>query len=494
MQKIYEALQQGQDIRQNLIELKRLLKEEGALEEYLEMTEDDALIASFLKDEDPKIRKNAALVLGLLQSQESLEELWEAYQSETQLFVRAAYIHAMQNLDCKTYEQEIKDRYQELLAYDPKEDEQKHLQEELHELQRLAIRLGGTARHRFTGWDQPQDFILTTMKNYQDTTAVQVENGQVKIIPMGVQVLQGDVREAVRLRTYRELLFVIHGNRNLPPDPERMARLLMRSDLLPLLKATHEGDTPFYFRLEIRSDMEQEEKSAFAKKLASELEQRTHRELVNSTEHYEVELRLIQNRKGGFYPCLKLYTVPMKRFSYRKYTTGTSMHPSLAALLVELSSSWQTEHAQVLDAFCGTGTLLTERIYALPVRSAYGVDTFGDAIVGARANAQIARMQINYVQRDILDFTHEYLFDEIWADMPSVGTRTKEEQADFYEAFLDKTGELLSGHGRVFLYSCDSDLVKGYLERHSHLRLRQEFRIREKDGSCLMILEEQGAV
>ncbi|KAI4448474.1 hypothetical protein C823_002994 [Eubacterium plexicaudatum ASF492] len=73
MQKVYEALKQGSDVRNNLIQLKQMLKEEGALEQYLSMTEDDELIASFLQDEDPKTRKNAALILGLLQSQESIE-------------------------------------------------------------------------------------------------------------------------------------------------------------------------------------------------------------------------------------------------------------------------------------------------------------------------------------------------------------------------------------------------------------------------------------
>ena len=41
MQKVYEALQQGREIRKNLIELKKMLKEEGALDTYLSMTEDD---------------------------------------------------------------------------------------------------------------------------------------------------------------------------------------------------------------------------------------------------------------------------------------------------------------------------------------------------------------------------------------------------------------------------------------------------------------------
>lgn len=493
MQKVYEALQQGTDIRSNLIELKQMLKEEGALDTYLSMTEDDELIASFLKDEDAKTRKNAAQVLGLLQSQESIGQLWEAYVSETQLFVKSAYLSAMQKLDCRAYEAQLKERYQELMAYEPNEDEIKHVQEELKELRRLAVRFdGGITKHKFIGYDKPLDFILTTIKNYQDTTSVQVESGASKIIPMGVQVVGGNIREALKIRTFRELLFTLRCDRKLPPQPAVIAQELARSNLMYLLKELHEGEAPFYFRLEIRGSMPLDKKSSFAKKLAAQLEQRTHQMLLNSTDHYEIEIRLMPNRNGGFYPSVKLYTIPMKRFAYRKYATSTSMHPSLAALLVELASNWLKDQAQIMDACCGTGALLMERIYALPVRSAYGLDTFGEAIQGARENAGIAHMNIHFVQRDFLGFTHTYAFDEIWADVPARGKKEREEQDAFYQAFLIKAKELLAEHGRIFLYCDESGILKKHLRlMEDDFRLRQEFAIREKDGVYFFIIEKK---
>lgn len=492
MQKIYEALKQGSDVRNNLIQLKQMLKEEGALEEYLSMTEDDELIASFLQNEDAKVRKNAALVLGLLQSQESIEKLWEAYVSETQLFVRGSYLSAIQKLDCRAYESQIKRHYQKLLAYEPAEDEKKHIQDELKELRRLVIQFdGGISRHPFTGYDKPRDFILTTIKNYQDTTGVQVESGAVRVIPMGVQVVGGSVREVLNIRTFRELLFTLRCEKNLPPQPAVIAKELAKSNLTRLLGEMHEGGAPFYFRLEIRGPMPLDKKSAFAKKLAAELEQRTHHALVNSTEHYEVELRLVQNRNGGFYPCVKLFTIPMKRFAYRKYTTASSMHPSLAALLVELASNWLTERARVLDAFCGTGTLLMERMYALIVRTAYALEVFGDAVQGARENAGIAHMNINFVQRSFFEFTHEMRFHEIWADLPVRGKKTKEEQDLFYQEFFEKAQTLLEERGRIFMFCNENGLTKKYLRLHENLHLKQEFCIREKDGAYFYIIEMQ---
>ncbi len=232
-----------------------------------------------------------------------------------------------------------------------------------------------------------------------------------------------------------------------------------------------------------------EKKSTFAKKLAAEIEQRTKHFLVNSTEHYEVEIRLVQNRNGGFYPCIKLFTIPMKRFAYRKYTTSASMHPSLAALLAELSSNWLKERARVLDAFCGTGTLLMERIYALPVRSAYALDIFSEAIQGARENAGIAHMNINFAQRSFFEFSHEMKFDEIWADPPVRGKKTKEEQDEFYCRFFEKVQTLLTEYGRIFLFSNENGMVKKYLRLHKKLHLKQEFCIREKDGAYFYIIE-----
>mgnify|MGYP002245200123 CR=1 FL=1 len=65
---------------------------------------------------------------------------------------------------------------------------------------------------------------------------------------------------------------------------------------------------------------------------------------------------------------LKLYTIPMQRFSYRKNVVAASIHPSLAAMLVSLAKPYLKENAQILDPFCGVGTMLIERDIAQPAR------------------------------------------------------------------------------------------------------------------------------
>lgn len=181
-----------------------------------------------------------------------------------------------------------------------------------------------------------------------------------------------------------------------------------------------------------------EQRSRFVKKLGSAIEQLSDGKLVNSPGDYEVELRLIANREGKFFPALRFYTLPDHRFAYRKHAIAASMHPSLAALIMELAAPYLKENAQIIDPFCGVGTMLIERDIRVPAREKYGTDIFGEAIDGARENAALAGEQINFIHRDFFDFRHDYLFDEIVTNMPVRGKMTREQLDRLYEKFSGK--------------------------------------------------------
>ena len=87
------------------------------------------------------------------------------------------------------------------------------------------------------------------------------------------------------------------------------------------------------------------------------------------------------------------------------------------------------------------------------------------------------------------EFEHEQKFQEIWADMPVRGKKTKEEQDAFYQAFFVKVQELLQERGRVFLFCNENGIAKKYLRLNPCLHLKQEFCIREKDGAYFFIIE-----
>ena len=152
-----------------------------------------------------------------------------------------------------------------------------------------------------------------------------------------------------QIRCYRELLFVLN-TKLVSSDVEKLAAELAASNMYQLTSENHEGNGPFYYRIELRGRFTLEEKSKFTNRLANLLDEKLGGRMRNSTGNYEVEIRLMQLKDGGFYPCLKFYTIADERFSYRKESLSTSLHPSLAASLVELAKAYYSEDSTVLDA------------------------------------------------------------------------------------------------------------------------------------------------
>ena len=223
------------------------------------------------------------------------------------------------------------------------------------------------------------------------------------------------------------------------------------------------------------------------------LEKASGRELVNSTSDYEVELRLIEGKNGSFVPLMKLFTLKDTRFSYRKESYAAAMAPVQAALLMELSKPWLVDGAQVLDPFCGVGTLLVERVKAGNADPLYGLDISEEAVLKARVNAETAGITIHYINRDVRDFRHEYLFDEIVSDLPLTGrSRNLLELTELYSAFFKRVPELLKKGGRLFLYTSEENAFRSALKENRELKLLKNFLIQEKTGSRLYILEYEG--
>ena len=493
MRDLYEKIKRGTDRRASLIALKKELKDDAKKKVFLTMTGNRLdEIMKCLVDEDPKVRKNAATILGELHCQEALDVLMDAYEEEEKLFVKEAYVQALSMIDCSPYLPQLEERFQELVAYEAPEEEKKHIQAEIHALQELILQKKGVKKHTFNGWNRSSEVLLLTLPAFRDALAEEVI-GKKKVLKSGVRTIVSDFETVMKIRTVQELLFVIRAQTEqnvLSAEPETLAAQLAESDLMQILTETHKGDAPFYFRIGVSGAMSLEERSAFSKRVAAAIEGTFARQLINSTSHYEVEIRLLQNREGGYVPLLKLYTLPDHRFDYRRYYVAASMKPTMAAGLMALAKPYLKEHAQILDPFCGVGTLLIERRFLVPARNAYGIDMFGEAIEKARVNSKIAGMQTNYINRDYFEFVHDYKFDEIVTDLPA-GNLTKPELDVLYRRFFEKSDEVLADDGRMIFFSREMGLVKKQLRLHPQFRLAQEFCIQEKNGSYLFIVEKR---
>jgi tRNA G10 N-methylase Trm11 len=448
------------------------------------------VLPSLLQHEDAKVRKNTVLVMGELGNPEYLEVIFAAYEKETQLFVRSAYLTALKEFDYRAYLPRIKEQLNSLSEVVITEENKKHMNEEMRVLTDLIVTMEGIRKHKFTGYHVKSNLILLTNRNHIDVTIDQLKDTKATATGFnaGVMVKTEDINEVLPIRTYHELLFVLDGMKTCKSDPIQAANTIFKAGIVKFIEDRHDGKAPYYFRVELKSKMELDKKSTFTKKFASELEQLSKRQLINSTTNYEFEVRLIENKEGNLNILLKLYTLPDERFAYRKNSIATSIKPVNAALTVALTKEYMKEDAQVLDPFCGVGTMLIERHKQVKAYSTYGTDILKDAIEKARENTEEAHQIIHYINRDFFDFEHEYLFDEIITNMPAaIGHMKEEEIFELYRHFFMKAGKHLKEDGVIILYSHSKEFVQKLAGKNG-FRIVKEFEISRKEGSYVYVI------
>lgn len=488
----FDAIVKETDVRQNLSILRQELKEgnnKSALLFHIGSQYNEFFV-SLLENEDAKTRKNAALVMGELGIQDFLEPLYQAYLKEDRLFVKSSYLVAIQQLDYRELMPAFKERIQELSKIDLTEENKKHVQEEMRALSNLVVTMEGVKTHDFTGIGLPADIILLTNRDQIAATFDQLPEGtRAKAFNAGIQAKASSLEEILPIRTYQEILFLVPGVLSCSMDIQEAAGKLASPKLIEFLKEKHSGDVPFYFRIEIKSKMEPAKKASFVRKLASEVEQRTERQLINTPSNYEIELRLIENKEGKFNILLKLYTIEEERFSYRKESVASSIRPVNAALTVALTKDYQKEDAQVLDPFCGVGTMLIERHKVTKANTMYGTDIYGEAISKARINADKAHQIIHFINRDFFDFKHDYLFDEVITDMPFVlGHVNEEEVKQIYIQFFHKIKQHLNEDAVLILYSHNKGYVHKYASANG-FQVVEEYEISRKEGTYVYVIK-----
>lgn len=489
MEHIVKELTDNINVRSNLSELRKMIKAEEELKKLDTLLADKKELAiGFLKSEDAKTRKNVALLIGDLKWDDAVNDLFEAYQNENTLFVRSSYLVALSNLAAKDIVPELKKEQVRLQSEDVSEENRKHVEEELRALNKIIISYEGITKHTAITKGHEMELLLVTNRNHREIVRRELNNESAKVHPLGVMVTTDDLSKVYAVRSFRDVLFPIHTKTFLDSNPRVAAEQLWDSDLYQLLINMHKEDGPFFYRIECRSSMDLEKRSDFSKKLAASLDGLSGGKLINFASDYEVELRLIANKEGKFFAAFRLTTVIDNRFEYRKNAISASIHPSTAALLMELSKPYLKDEAQVMDPFCGVGTMLVERDKKATIREGYGTDIFGDAIEMARENTELAGKKFNYIHRDFFDFKHDYLFDEIITNMPVRGKKTKEEMDVFYGQFFDKAKEILAADGIVIMYTNEVGLVKKHLRLSKEYKLLQETCIQTKGDFYLFIL------
>ena len=263
---------------------------------------------------------------------------------------------------------------------------------------------------------------------------------------------------------------------------------LVDAGFVDWLQKRHDGDGPFRYRIEM-TGVDEKKKTVLIKRLSGEILRLSNQKLIFSKDHYEMELRFTGKEDGSFRFFFRLMTLGDSRFAYRKEAVAASIKPVTAAAFLKKFESYLKPDAQVLDPFCGVGTMLFERNLLMPVKAAFGVDTFGEAIDKARKNGNEAEFPIYFIHRDFFDFRHDRLFDEIVTNMPFSMKENDTDKIDtIHYRFFTKAKEHLNTGAYILMFSRYENLVRKYCT--TGYRIEEFLKINEKTGLCGFVIKK----
>lgn len=431
-----ELSQFRKEIKENEIDLQGVM---SRLEEMLQA----------LLDEDPKIRKNVALLLGELpwddsEKQQVFSALMNAYRNEVVLYVKASYLKGVSGLSITlptAVKNELEKRFLYLLEEETAEDEKKHIKEELRWLMNL---LGQEERaHRFKGIHKKVPLLLSVSKDYENYLLHELKRKganqeDLRKTPFGIRVMTDELSPILSSRIYDKIYFIVPIRRGDKLFRSNMKEIIEGCMLEQMLSMYLEGEGPIPFRVSVSlNSSDKDENHKAVEEFSNALEDIYHGRLFNAPGNYEIELRFAQRSDESFGMYLWLKEFKNERFSYRTAKVDTSMAPTKAAVMLEMAYPYLKEGGFTLDPFCGAGTLLIERQMLKRPGESFGTDTFGTAISEARESAKRADASINFIQRDYFDFTFDGDFDEIITEFPDLFHREKAEKEEFLKKFFN---------------------------------------------------------
>lgn len=407
--------------------------------------------------ESPKLRRNAARLIGALKLEEADGKLTEALSREDQRFVRPSMLLALGALGT-----EKAGRFLEDYAVAPAADEteSKHALEEAEALGLARRAFAPRQEHAFTGLKAPRTAELRAPELL--TRQLADELGDLGFEPTdarhsSLKVSVADYPALFEARCFSEALFTIGRTNAAPAEIAKKAAPYIAA----FMRETHEGEPPYRFRTEAALAAPAGfDRRSFAKAVSLETERASGGMLVNAPSDYEAELRVEGNeRTARLY--LKLFTYKDERFSYRAESIPASMNPCVAAAVLRFASEHLSVNARVIDPCCGSGTFLIERGLMSPCASLTGVDISHRAIEIARKNTALSGVPAKYTVNDILRFECHRPYDELISNLP-FGNRVGDHSSceKLYKGLVEKLPQLVKKGGTAVLYTMEFTLLK----------------------------------
>lgn len=399
--------------------------------------------------DDPKARKTCAELVGRLCADDFAADLTNMLKQEDAFFVLPSVILAIGNTSKAA---------KILEGYEVPDCEEKH-KKDISEALRKALMVKGNEDAHINPLKKGTVLLLSCPSDYvtrRELTEIGIENKNCPFLRNTVMVYNVRVYENVfKSRTFYSASVYLGSSKEERIPAKRISAMF--EELF--------GKNTSY-RIEYTSDFELS--SADRKKMCADIAAQI-TEHTNTTSGYICTLHVHKNGRGLHYhirPSDKLD----KRFEYRKHAISASAHPAVAASCVYFARQWQKDNANVLDCFCGSGTMLFAR-GKYPSASLIGTDIEADALKAARVNERFAHTGARFIMKNALSPFKER-FDEVISNLP-FGLRVSDHEGNrhLYREFFANLESILKPGAHAFLLTQEKELIKKSLEHHQAFEL-----------------------
>ena len=483
----------GINIRENLIELKKIIKNERDKRQLAYYLDGDySIFIKLLNNSDAKIRRNAALILGDMEDDELVADIFNSYLKEKTLFIRSDYLKAIMKNDYSEFMDELKKSLDNVLETRKKDKENtKHYDDEVRLLRQLLYN-SNTCEHEFTGGNKKTEIYLTSYPGCTDILLDTIKeiNKRFAIIGTGALVYETSVNELKDLRVFKDFYFPII-NQKPYVSIEDVKENIIKSDLVGLLRDVFTGSSPFTYRMQIKTS-DNGNYDEQVKEITAAIDDALPNDLVNATGDYQIELRIIIKNSGTFSVYLRPCIIKDLRFKYRVNSTSEAMKPVLAACICEYLSKYFKEDGVVFDPFCGSGILMIERLLKTKALKSLGVDILELAVDSAKMNFDEAGLNVGTICKNFfnLDDLGGFKADEVITDLPRVSSKRNEAYIKkLYRNFFVKIKDYLKERGCLYLFTNLREGILEALEDTDSYEIIEERVFRKKDNSTLFVIK-----
>lgn len=435
------------DARTSLAELIPLCKTKQA-QEYINAKPNRNKLTNLLLNLDAKTRKNAARLIGELQSKADLPMLKYAFEKESTLFVISSMILALGNFDDSSLIESIEQKVKSVQLA-ATENDKKHIDEIINSFSKVKSKLSKKSDIDFSGFKNPIELLAVSPENCSSIMLAEAKYKKIDLkysSQSTATISTIDYTSLYKLRTLSEILIPL-GKINSTSENW----ITKNENILNRFKGIMQSifsSRPIFYRVDIISN--NGFRSDIIKQIASSIDQNSY--FVNSPSNYFCELRLVLGDEPAAFA--KLYFPKDERFDYRIGSVPASINPVIAANIMQFSYRYLKKNARVIDPCCGSATLLIERSKFNNTAELVGVDRDIQALKIAKKNSLAAKVNIDLIGGNLLTFNPNNKFDELIANLP-FGSRvgSKESSSLLHKQLLLRLDDYLKPNGTAILFT-----------------------------------------